>query len=123
MFNEKYLRDHLVYCLEKDILTYFPRVETKAKLNKKKVNYVDINCDCTICRLPNLMQEMVGCEAGKKKCDVWRHLDCAYSSSTLMLMIGFVRHVEEETKMRETTNCARKKANKQNTKFFLKKNI
>lgn len=31
MFDEKSLRDHLVYCLEKDLLTPFPRVETKSK--------------------------------------------------------------------------------------------
>lgn len=23
------------------------------------------------------MQEMIGCEAGKNVCDIWRHLDCA----------------------------------------------
>lgn len=67
MFNEKYLRDNLVYCLKKDLFTPFPPIETKAKLNKKKVNYVDINNDCTKCWLPKLMQEMVGCKAGKKR--------------------------------------------------------
>lgn len=81
MFNKKYLRDYLVYCLKKDLFTPLPRVETKAKLNKKKVNYVDINCDCTKCWLPKLMQEMIGCEAGKNKCDAWRHLGYAYSSA------------------------------------------
>lgn len=67
MFNEKYLRDNLVYCLKKDLFTPFPPIETKAKLNKKKVNYVDINNDCTKCWLLKLMQEMVGCKAGKKR--------------------------------------------------------
>lgn len=67
MYNEKYLRDNLVYCLKKDLFTPFPPFETKAKLNKKKVNYVDINNDCTKCWLPKLMQEMVGCKGGKKR--------------------------------------------------------
>lgn len=67
MYNEKYLRDNLVYCLKKDLFTPFPPIETKAKLNKKKVNYIDINNDCTKCWLPKLMQEMVGCKAGKKR--------------------------------------------------------
>lgn len=29
------------------------------------------------CNLPNLMLEMIGCEAGKNICDKWRYLDCA----------------------------------------------
>lgn len=73
----EFFREHLVHCLERQQMTPFPSIETKAKLNMKKTIYVDISCDCTKCRLPNLMQEMVGCDAGKNKCNVCRHLGCA----------------------------------------------
>ena len=48
-FDVEFLREHLVHCLERQHMTPFPRIETKAKLNKKKTIYVDISCDCTKC--------------------------------------------------------------------------
>ncbi|XP_078310197.1 uncharacterized protein LOC144618313 [Crassostrea virginica] len=75
-FDEPFLRHHLLHCLEKGAFSPFPRIETKAKLNKKKITYIDVQCDCK-CILPNLMQEMIGCDAPFKSCSVWRHRSCA----------------------------------------------
>lgn len=58
MYDALYLRPHPIHCLEKRRFTPFPRIETKAKLNKKKVTFIDVHCDCK-CRLPNLLEEMV----------------------------------------------------------------
>lgn len=58
MYDAPYLRPHLIHCLETRRFTPFPRIETKAKLNKKKMTYIDVQSDCK-CRLPNLLEEMV----------------------------------------------------------------
>lgn len=73
-FDEDYLREHLVSRLQNGP---FSTSGEKAKLNKKKTAYKDIQCDCSKYNLPNLMQEMIGCEAGKNICDLWRHFDYA----------------------------------------------
>lgn len=73
-FDEDYLREHLVSRLENGP---FSTSGEKAKLNKKKTAYKDVQCDCSKYNLPNLMQEMIGWEAGKNICDLWRHIDYA----------------------------------------------
>jgi polycystin 1L2 len=76
VYDTEYLRDYLLFCLDKGQVTPFPRVETKAKLNKKRITYIDIQCDRSKCGLPNLLQKMVGCDTADKHCKIWQHLNC-----------------------------------------------
>ncbi|KAK3091056.1 hypothetical protein FSP39_016798 [Pinctada imbricata] len=75
-YNESYMRDHLVYCLERQMFTPFPRIQTKTKINKKKPKTVTIDCHCN-CGQPNCLEEMVGCDGMDGTCTVWRHRSCA----------------------------------------------
>ena len=75
-YNETYMRDHLIYCLEKNYFIPFPRVQTKVKVNKKKPKVVNIPCHCP-CGKPDVMEEMIGCDGLDGTCDVWKHLSCA----------------------------------------------
>ncbi|KAK3108536.1 hypothetical protein FSP39_010086 [Pinctada imbricata] len=76
MYNTQYLRDHLVYCLERQLIVPFPKIQTKVKTNKKKLKSVIIQCNCR-CARPNCMEEMVGCDWPDNECQVWRHRSCA----------------------------------------------
>ena len=78
-FNTRFLRDHLIYCLEKQMFIPFPKHQTKEKINRKKPYFLEISLDCSKCRLPNVLEEMVGCDT--KHCEVWRHRHCASQPS------------------------------------------
>ena len=75
-YDIPFMRDHLLHCIEHERFSPFPRIQTKAKLNKRKPIYIEIPCDCK-CHLPNLMEEMVGCDAMQQQCSAWRHRSCA----------------------------------------------
>ena len=74
-----YLREHLIYCLERQYFVPFPKHDTKEKINRKKPYFLDISCDCRKCRLPNVLEEMVGCDA--RQCSVWLHRSCTNKAS------------------------------------------
>ena len=64
------------FVTEHERFSPFPRIQTKAKLYKRKPVFIEIPCDCK-CHLPNLMEEMVGCDAMQQQCSAWRHRSCA----------------------------------------------
>ena len=78
-YNTNYLREHLIYCLERQSFVPFPKHDTKEKINRKKPYFLDISCDCRKCRLPNVLEEMVGCDA--RQCSVWLHRSCTNKAS------------------------------------------
>ncbi|KAK3108798.1 hypothetical protein FSP39_015983 [Pinctada imbricata] len=75
IYNQIYLREHLIYCLERQMFVPFPKIPPKSKINKKRVRSVRIPCDCR-CNRPNCMEEMIGCDWSTSQCDVWRHRSC-----------------------------------------------
>ena len=80
-YNDRYMRDHLIYCLERQQFVPFPRIQTKAtKKNRKKPKSATIACDCP-CGKPNSMEAMVGCDGLQGTCTSWRHKSCANMSS------------------------------------------
>ncbi|CAG2233949.1 unnamed protein product [Mytilus edulis] len=77
-YEQKYMREHLIHCLENGKFTHFPKnYFGKAPKNlKTKTHIISINCDCG---KPDTIEDMVGCEGktGRKMCDVWTHRSCA----------------------------------------------
>ncbi|CAG2193722.1 unnamed protein product [Mytilus edulis] len=74
----KYMREHLIHCLENGKFTHFPKnyFGKTPKNLKTKTHIISINCDCG---KPDTIEDMVGCEGktGRKMCDVWTHRSCA----------------------------------------------
>ena len=76
-FNQRYMREHLVSCLEKGEFRNFPHslLEHKGKIKSKSI-VIESNCECG---QADTVENMVGCEwsRGVKKCNVWKHMSCA----------------------------------------------
>ena len=47
-YDEKYMRDHLIYCLERGLFSQFPknRIDRAPKILKTKDHLIPINCNC-----------------------------------------------------------------------------
>ncbi|CAG2188432.1 unnamed protein product [Mytilus edulis] len=77
-YEQKYMREHLIHCLENGKFTHFPKnyFGKTPKNLKTKTHIISINCDCG---KPDTIEDMVGCEGktGRKMCDVWTHRSCA----------------------------------------------
>ncbi|CAG2232922.1 unnamed protein product [Mytilus edulis] len=77
-YEQKYMREHLIHCLENGKFTHFPKNNfgKTPKNLKTKTHIISINCDCG---KPDTIEDMVGCEGktGRKMCDVWTHRSCA----------------------------------------------
>jgi hypothetical protein len=77
-FEQKYMREHLVHCLEKGNFSAFPKNHVGFAPQNIKINTYKIEIDCE-CGKPNAIENMTGCEGikGKKLCNVWKHRSCA----------------------------------------------
>lgn len=77
-FEQKYMREHLVHCLEKGNFSAFPKNHVGFAPKNVKINTHKIEIDCE-CGQPNTTEDMIGCEGieGKKLCNVWKHRSCA----------------------------------------------
>ena len=73
-YDQKKMRDHLIGCLETEIMTCFPKLELKSKKKRISMTEVVIDIDCT-CGLPNTIYDMIGCEG--IDCGKWYHKSCA----------------------------------------------
>ena len=77
-YDEKYMRDHLIYCLERGFFSQLPknRIGRAPTILKTKDHLIPINCDCGS---PDTIEDMIGCEGenGRKLCNMWRHKSCA----------------------------------------------
>jgi hypothetical protein len=81
-FDQKYMRDHLISCLEKNQFRPFPKCYMSKKSKVESINFIiETNCDCGE---TDGMQNMVGCEwtKGFKTCNTWKHKSCASPDST-----------------------------------------
>ncbi|CAG2237060.1 unnamed protein product [Mytilus edulis] len=73
-YEQKYMREHLIHCLENGKFTHFPKnyFGKTPKNLKTKTHIISINCDCG---KPDTIEDMVGCE-GKPgvKCVMSGHI-------------------------------------------------
>ena len=60
-YDEKYMRDHLIYCLERGFISQFPknRIDRAPKILKTKDNLIPINCNCGS---SDTIEDMIGCD-------------------------------------------------------------
>ncbi|CAG2200582.1 unnamed protein product [Mytilus edulis] len=73
-YEQKYMREHLIHCLENGKFTHFPKNNfgKTPKNLKTKTHIISINCDCG---KPDTIEDMVGCEG---KTGPW---DLSYKSN------------------------------------------
>ena len=76
-FIEKYMRQHLISCLENGHFTPFPQCTT-SNTDFVKIHTRKIECSCD-CGKPDVFQDMIGCEAkrGRINCNKWVHVGCS----------------------------------------------
>ena len=76
-YIERYMRSHLIACLEKGHFSPFPQ-STSTNTDVVKVYTRKIESIC-YCGKPDVFQNMVGCEAkrGRVKCSKWVHQSCS----------------------------------------------
>ena len=65
-FDQKYMREHLVHCLEKGNFSAFPKNHVGFASKNIKINTYKIEIDCE-CGKPNAIENMIGCEGIKGK--------------------------------------------------------
>lgn len=72
IFDTNHLRNHLLYCFEKEKISEFPLTSKTLSLRRKnKTNTINIQNFC-ICNLPDCFDNMVQCD----KCNKWFHKLC-----------------------------------------------
>ena len=75
-FEQKYMRSHLIACLEKGEFSAFPKskISKKCKI-KTKNSVIESNCECGEA---DSVEDMVGCDwkKGVKTCNIWEHISC-----------------------------------------------
>ena len=70
------MRKHLVFCLEDQKLTGFPKIEEKLSTKETMIEHtIEMNCPCG---LPNSMENMLGCDS----CGRWFHESCSNIETT-----------------------------------------
>ena len=76
-YIERYMRSHLIACLEKGHFSPFPQ-STSSNTEVVKVYTRKIESSC-YCGKPDVFQNMVECEAtrGRVKCSKWVHQSCS----------------------------------------------
>ncbi|VDI57395.1 Hypothetical predicted protein [Mytilus galloprovincialis] len=76
-FIEKYMRPHLISCLEKGHFTPFPQ-NTTSSTDFVRIYARRIECSCQ-CGKPDVFENMIGCEAkrGRISCTKWVHQTCS----------------------------------------------
>jgi hypothetical protein len=76
-YIERYMRSHLIACLEKDHSSPFPQ-STSSNTEVVKVYTRKIESSC-YCGKPDVFQNMVGYETtrGRVKCSKWVHQSCS----------------------------------------------
>ncbi|XP_052075462.1 uncharacterized protein LOC127712906 [Mytilus californianus] len=76
-FIEKYMRPHLISCLEKGHFTPFPQ-NTTSSTDFVRIFARRIECSCQ-CGKPDVFENMIGCEAkrGRISCTKWVHQTCS----------------------------------------------
>ena len=84
VFDNHELRKHLCNCIEEKIFTPFPKISEKVNRRKNKIYHIE--ADCCSCKLPNLYDNMIGCE----NCDNWFHNSCANINRTICDSLNFV---------------------------------
>jgi hypothetical protein len=65
-FEQKYMREHLVHCLEKGNFSAFPKNHVGFAPKNIKINTYKIEIDCE-CGKPNAIENMIACEGIKGK--------------------------------------------------------
>ena len=65
-FEQKYMREHLVHCLEKGNFSAFPKYHVGFAPKNIKINTHKIEIDCE-CGKQNAIENMIGCEGIKGK--------------------------------------------------------
>jgi hypothetical protein len=65
-FEQKYMREHLVHCLEKGNFSAVPKNHVGFAPKNIKINTYKIEIDCE-CGKPNTIENMIGCEGIKGK--------------------------------------------------------
>lgn len=76
-FIEKYMRPHLISCLEKGHFTPFPQgITSSSDFVRIYARRIDSNCQCG---KPDVFENMIGCEAkrGRINCAKWVHQTCS----------------------------------------------
>jgi hypothetical protein len=65
-YDEKYMRDHLIYCLERGFFSQFLKnpIGRAPKILKTKDHLIPINCNCGS---PDTIEDMIGCDRKKNK--------------------------------------------------------
>ncbi len=69
-FDQLKMRSHLLKCLQEQIFTPFPVLDTRSK-RPEKVNIKDIYVYC-VCLMPDTYGDMVQCDI----CHKWFHIKC-----------------------------------------------
>ena len=78
-FNINYMRDHLIFCLEKNHFRPFPKMDNISHqlpiLVKPEIHTIYMNCKCGN---PDTIEDMIGCDwkSGNKTCNIWTHKSC-----------------------------------------------
>ncbi|XP_063408167.1 uncharacterized protein LOC134691530 [Mytilus trossulus] len=76
-FIEKYMRPHLISCLEKGHFTPIPQgITSSSDFVRIYARRIDSNCQCG---KPDVFENMIGCEAkrGRINCAEWVHQTCS----------------------------------------------
>ena len=95
-FDQKLMRNHLISCFEKGVITPFPKTNARTmNFDKNSTEEVPVFC---VCRLPDNGSLMVQCD----KCRDWFHTLCLninYSKKciTKNLLLGLVINVITDT--------------------------
>ena len=73
-YDEKYMRDHLIYCLERGFFSQLPknRIGRAPTILKTKDHLIPTNCNC------GSHDTIEGCDGKNRRtlCNVWRHKSC-----------------------------------------------
>ena len=82
-FEQKFMRIHLIKCLEQREFTPFPMAKAAVVKQAQKKNIL-VHTYC-LCRMPETFDsDMVACD----KCDEWYHYKCVYILSALDSLFG-----------------------------------
>ena len=78
-FEQKYMREHLVHCLEKGNFSAFPKNHVGFASKNIKINTYKIEIDCEFGK-PNAVENMTGCEGieGKKNFAIYIFFICLH---------------------------------------------
>ena len=87
-FDVSEMRNHLSVCIENKHFQPFPKTQDNVKPKRSNPIIYEIEADCNSCTLPNIFDDMIGCENGD--CEFWYHMKCVDINKTISDSLKFI---------------------------------